>query len=230
MRLSLVAPYILPVAASRAPTKASTPKASTAKSTVRTPLEDSELITRIQNGERDLFSELVRRYQDRIYTQCLRQMGSNEVAAELAQDIFIKIFQNIQGFRHDCSVSTWIFRIAINHCINQRQRQYRRKHEAHEPLEGSNPERPRELAGQSNVLQDVQSQEWRHFIDIAMEKLDPEQREILILRELQELSYEEMSEILELPLGTVKSRMHRARMALSKLLSPYITAADLERK
>ena len=225
MRLSLVAPCILPVAASRAPTKP-----SVVAQPVRTHLEDSELVTRIQNGERDLFSELVRRYQDRIYTQCLRQMGSTEIASELAQDIFIKIFQNIQRFRHDCAVSTWIFRIAINHCINQKQRQYRRKHNAHEPLEGNNPEQPRELAGKSNVLQDVQSQEWRKHIDHAMAQLDPEQREILILRELQELSYDEISEILELPLGTVKSRMHRARTSLTKLLSPYINVDDLESK
>ena len=225
MRLSLAVQSIRPVGASRAHTSR-----LTVSPPVRSQLEDSELVTRIQNGERDLFSELVRRYQDRLYTQCLRQMGSAEVASELAQDIFIKIFQNIQRFRNDCAVSTWIFRIAVNHCINQKQRQYRRKHHAHEPLEGYNPENPRELAGNSNVLNDIQSQEWRNHIDVAMAKLDAEQREILILRELQELSYDEISEILELPLGTVKSRMHRARTTLSKLLSPHINLDDLETK
>lgn len=225
MRLSLVVPSIHLVEASRAPTS----RSNTAKP-VRTHLEDSELVTQIQNGERDLFSELVRRYQDRLYTQCLRQMGSAEVASELTQDIFIKIFQNIQRFRHDCTVSTWIFKIAVNHCINQKQRQYRRKYNAHEPLEGNNPEHPRELAGKSNVLNDIQSQEWRHHIEMALAKLDPEQREILILRELQELSYDEISDILELPLGTVKSRMHRARTTLSKMLSPFINFDELETK
>ena len=225
MPLNLAVQSIRPVGASRAHTSR-----STVSTPVRSQLEDSELVTRIQNGERDLFSELVRRYQDRLYTQCLRQMGSAEVASELAQDIFIKIFQNIQSFRNDSAVSTWIFRIAVNHCINQKQRQYRRKHHAHEPLEGNNPENPREFAGSSNVLNDIQSQEWRHHIDAAMAKLDAEQREILILRELQDLSYDEISEILELPLGTVKSRMHRARTTLSKLLSPHINLDDLETK
>ena len=97
---------------------------------------DSELVERFKAGDRRAFDEIVRRYQHRVFTLAMRWMGDEQIASEVAQDVFIALFRSLKNFRGDAQLSTWIYRVVINHCKNGRQYRRRRKMNRHEPLEG----------------------------------------------------------------------------------------------
>jgi RNA polymerase sigma-70 factor, ECF subfamily len=192
---------------------------------------DDELVRRFREGEVSAYSDLVMRYQDRVYGQCLRWMGNPRIAEEVAQDVFLAIYRALPRFRGESRVSTWIFRITVNHCKNRKLYRNRRKFEAHEPLEGL----PRDDDGPSRQIpsqgpgtdQGSHRSEAEEILNEALSRLDEDQRTIILLRDIQDLSYEEISEILDLPRGTVKSRLHRARAELTKLVSRNIGTADI---
>ena len=182
-------------------------------------LDDHALVAKIQVGERQAFSTLVSRWQDKVYTQCYRQLGDTDLAQEAAQEIFIKLYKGLGSFQFQAKFSTWLFRVVLNHCSNLRDYHFRRKKGFHEPLEGRNSDNPRQLQGQSERPdQQLEREEQRELIQDCLNKISEEQREILILRDIQGLSYDEISETLNLNLGTVKSRVHRARNALRPIL------------
>jgi len=182
-------------------------------------LDDSNLVQKVQTGEKAAFAVLVERWQHKVYTQCVQQLRSTTLAEEATQDIFIKAYQGIGNFRFKSKFSTWLFRIVVNHCSNIKGYNYRRKQELHEPLEGKNPELPRELpSNQNNPHQLNEKKELKAIIHDCIAQLPDQQREILILRDIQEFSYEEICSILNLNNGTVKSRVHRAREALKPIL------------
>ncbi|MDG1480964.1 MAG: sigma-70 family RNA polymerase sigma factor [Myxococcota bacterium] len=192
---------------------------------------DDELVRRFREGEVSAYSDLVMRYQDRVYGQCLRWMGNPRIAEEVAQDVFLAIYRALPRFRGESRVSTWIFRITVNHCKNRKLYRNRRKFEAHEPLEGI----PRDDDGPSRQIpsqgpgtdQGSHRSEAEEILNEALSRLDEDQRTIILLRDIQDLSYEEISEILDLPRGTVKSRLHRARAELTKLVSRNIGTEDI---
>lgn len=182
-------------------------------------LDDHALVAKIQAGEKNAFATLVSRWQDKVYTQCYRQLGNEELAQEAAQEIFIKLYKGLGSFQFQAKFSTWLFRIVLNHCSNLRDYHFRRKKDFHEPLEGSNLDNPRQLQAQMDLPdQRMEREEQREIIQSCLNELPEEQREILILRDIQGLSYEEISEALSLNLGTVKSRVHRARNSLRPIL------------
>ena len=191
---------------------------------------DEELVRRFNSGDTEAYSELVLRYQDRIFTLCLRWMRDRQVAEEVAQDVFIAAFRALPRFRGDAKFSTWLFRIAVNHCKNRRLYKRRRRHDQHEPLEGQpredGPERqlPSADPGTDRALH---RSEASSILQEALEHMDESYRTILVLRDIQGLPYEEISDILDLPRGTVKSRLHRARAQLARTLSRSVTAADI---
>lgn len=192
---------------------------------------DDELVRRFREGEVSAYSDLVMRYQDRVYGQCLRWMGNPRIAEEVAQDVFLAIYRALPRFRGESRVSTWIFRITVNHCKNRKLYRNRRKFESHEPLEGI----PRDDDGPSRQIpsqgpgtdQGSHRSEAEEILNEALSRLDEDQRTIILLRDIQDLSYEEISEILDLPRGTVKSRLHRARAELTKLVSRNIGTEDI---
>jgi RNA polymerase sigma-70 factor, ECF subfamily len=192
---------------------------------------DEELVRRFHSGDREAFSELVRRYQDRVYTLCLRWMHEPAVAEEVAQDVFIALFRSLHGFRGEAKLSTWVFRVATNHCKNRRIHQHRRAHDRHEPLEGNNPDPDgptRQLADEGpGTDRRIQRSEAERLLHQALDKLDENHRAILLLRDVEDLSYEEIAEILDLPRGTVKSRLHRARAELARVLGRELGPEDV---
>ncbi|MFT4625990.1 MAG: RNA polymerase sigma-70 factor (ECF subfamily) [Myxococcota bacterium] len=193
---------------------------------------DDELVRRFKEGDRHAYSEIVRRYQDRVFSQCLRWIGERQVAEEVAQDVFIALFRSLPKFRGDARLSTWIFRVVVNHCKNRRLYRRRRQHGKHEPLEGQRPDDPdapkRQIADDSpGADAGIHRSEAEELVHTALAHLDDEQRQIVILRDVQDLSYQEISEILGLPRGTVKSRIHRARAQLATLLARRITKEDV---
>ena len=176
---------------------------------------DADLVARFQNRERRAFNEITRRYQHKIYGICLRWLGNEQIATEVAQDVFVSAFRALGRFRGDSKLSTWLYRIAINHCKNRRLYQYRRKTDRHDswinPL-GTMTIRRRELPSDA-PLPDARTHqtEAQRVLHEALSSLDEEQRYIIVLRDMEDRSYEEIAALLGLPKGTVKSRLHRAQ-------------------
>ncbi len=193
---------------------------------------DEELVRRFQAGDRAAFAELVRRYQDRVYTLSRRWLGDAAVAEEVAQDVFVAIYRSLAGFRGDARLSTWIYRITVNHCKNRHAWRTRRAAGRHDSLdaprdggEGPARELPSPDAGTDRGIHRSEAAE---IVQRALDLLEEEQRVIIVLRDIQDLSYDEIAEVLDLPRGTVKSRLHRARARLARALAELgITASDV---
>ena len=192
---------------------------------------DAELVERFQGGDRSAFSEIVRRYQDRVYTQAFRWMRDRQLAEEVAQDVFLALFRSLERFRGESQLSTWVYRVVVNHCKNRKLYRKRRKMDKHEALEGSRPDDegparqlPSEGPGADAAAHrhEAQALVWE-----ALQRLEDEPRTIIVLRDVEDLSYEEISEILGLPRGTVKSRLHRARSQLAAVLSRRVAVEDV---
>lgn len=193
-------------------------------------VSDAELVRRFRDGDRAAYAEIVRRYQNRVFTVCLRWMGDREIAAEVAQDVFLALYKSLPGFRGDAQLSTWIFRIAVNHCKNRRLYRKRRHTDQHEPLEGEERDDApaRQLASEGpGTDAPLHAARAGELLQAGLEQLEEEPRQIIVLRDIQDLSYEEIADILGLPRGTVKSRLHRARAELATILGRKISKEDL---
>ena len=194
---------------------------------------DEELVQRFKEGDRNAYSELVRRYQNRIFSVCMRWLkGDREIAEEVSQDVFLALFRALPGFRGDAKLSTWVYRVAINHCKNRQTYRHRRAHGRHESIDGIQQEDDapkRQLADDYGPGTDasVHQREARTLLQEALDQLDDEQRQIIVLRDIEDLSYEEISELLDLPRGTVMSRLHRARHELARKLGRRLNLADV---
>lgn len=186
---------------------------------------DRELIERCKKKQPAAFEMLVKRYQDRVFNLCFRFLREREVAEEVAQDVFVSIYKHIEGFKGDAKFSTWLFRVVANHCHNKSKYLRRRKHKMQDSLdeaidtEDGEMRRdlpddpalsPEELATRRGMNERIQE---------AIGHLDEDHRVIVLLRDVEDMSYEEIGEILGLPEGTVKSRLHRARNELRERLS-----------
>jgi RNA polymerase sigma-70 factor (ECF subfamily) len=169
---------------------------------------DLELIVLAQRGEQDAYGLLVRRYQDRVYRHLLNLTGSREEALELAQETFIKAWQALPTWRPDAQFHTWVYRIASNAALDVLRR---RKVVRFVPLD-DDYDAP---ANQPGPEAQLQARQGLRRLDAALARLPPEQREIVLLREVEGLSYDELATTLEIDEGTVKSRLARARAALA---------------
>ena len=187
--------------------------------------EDREIIERVLQGDKEAFREIVLRYQTRIYNMTYRFLGNREEAEDLSQEIFLSIYRNLKNFRHESKFSTWVYRIVQNHCINRSAYLKRRHVSEHDSLTRHEPEgRGNELA--ERALADptespegnLQRREVERIVQQGISRLQEDFRQILILRDLEGRSYDEIAEILGISLGTVKSRIHRARMSLKAQL------------
>ncbi|MFG0283288.1 MAG: RNA polymerase sigma factor [Phycisphaerales bacterium JB039] len=187
---------------------------------------DTELVRRIQAGQTGAWSDLARRYQHRLYTVCVRMVGDREAAADLTQDAFVKILEGLGGFDGRSRLSTWMIRVTMNVCLSWLRSE---KHRRHASLEAAGPSgeiRPglapgswrRSEAGEPGGASSVQQAERQADLAAAMGLLKPEQRAILVLRDVRDMEYEQIAEALEIPAGTVKSRLFRARAALREAM------------
>lgn len=192
---------------------------------------DSDLVARFQAGDSAVFSEIVRRYQHRVYTLALRWMRNPAIAEEVAQDVFIALYRSLHSFRGDAKLSTWVYRVVVNHSKNRIQYRSRRRMTQHDPIHppSSDEERPlRQLASDEAGPDAGQHRhDAQRIVTEGLAQLDEEQRMIVTLRDIEDLSYEEISAILDIPRGTVKSRLHRARLQLAAVVSRQITHEDV---
>ena len=169
-------------------------------------MTDQELAARARDGDQDAFEQLVRDNEKRIYTLALRMTGSREDALDLAQDAFFQAWKALSTFQGESSFATWLYRLATNLCLDHLRAQKRRTQSMGPALSLDDEENgPVQVADQQ-----LQPQE-------AVERSE-RRRQVLIMRELSGLSYQEIAQVLDLDLGTVKSRIARARLSLRKIL------------
>lgn len=188
-------------------------------------LSDRVLLSKLRRNDPSAFETLVRLHQDRVYDFCVRMLNDREEAFDLTQEIFLSIHQNVDKFRADAKLTTWIFRISRNHCLNRLKYLKRRGRGRSEEFGEVNEKAISESMGGSSQPDDlvVKNRE-RQLVHQAIEELDEEQRSLVVLRDVEGLSYDEIMEITELPEGTVKSRLHRAREKLAGILAKLESA------
>lgn len=180
--------------------------------------DDSRLIRECLKGRTAAFDELIRRYKDRLYNVVYRLVDNSQDAEDIVQDTFLSAYQSLASFKGDSQFFTWLYRIAANTAISMKRKQRvalsidaSRNGESHEPLDGSETSRPGHALERAEQERRVQE---------ALNRLSAEHRTVLILKDMEDLKYEQMAEILQVPIGTIRSRLHRAREELRQLLHP----------
>lgn len=182
-------------------------------------ISDAECVRRLQRGDTEAFTPLVQRYQRTIFNLAYRMLGDYDDAAEVSQEAFLSAYRSIGSFRGDASFSTWLYRIAVNHA-NTRRKSAGVWQQRTAPIESIEP--PSD--GGADPANAVARNELRQQVQAALNELTPEDASIILLRDLQDVPYEEVAQVLGIPIGTVKSRLHRARRALKARLAPYFNA------
>jgi RNA polymerase sigma-70 factor, ECF subfamily len=175
--------------------------------------DDPYLVKRFTEGDASAFSELVHRYQGQIYNLCRYMLSDPDLAQDAAQDTFLKAYHRLKDFRGDCAFYSWLYRIAVNTCLDA-------KRKSHQPPDHIDPAPPLEEIPSPAPLADrlYQSKETSHAIQAALQKLPDSLRSAIVLKEIEGLSYEEIADTLGISIGTVKSRISRAREELKRLL------------
>jgi len=185
---------------------------------------DHDLVDRVLAGDREAFTAIVERHQRRIFNFMYRMVGDRPTAEDLTQEVFLKAYEALPRFRKAAALSTWLYRIAHNHCLNvlgERGREV-----VMTPANGTPDANPIALAADpgASAEQVLEQRELRAIVQEKLNELTPEHRAILVLRDIQGLSYDEIATALHLEGGTVRSRLHRARMELKEKLRRYLEA------
>lgn len=184
--------------------------------------EEQQLVERLKRQDEAAFNELVRLYDKRVFRLVLRMLNDRAEAEDVAQEVFVTIFKAIGNFRGESKLSTWIYRIATNHCKNRVKYLDRRARGKKTELDEVSEHGAMESASMSSSAQvarpdeQAEANQIERIVREAIAELDEDQRELVILRDVENLSYEEIQQITGLPEGTVKSRLHRARLSLMK--------------
>jgi len=182
------------------------------------------LIQRLCARDEEAFSEIVQLYGDRVFNLVLRMVGHRSEAEDIAQEVFVTVFKHIESFRAESRFSTWLLRIAANHARNRIKYLSLRKQRASdlESLENAHENTTLSHNLHSNRRgpeQTAVANQMSRVLAAAIDSLEEDQRLLITLRDIEEMAYDEIREITGLPIGTVKSRLHRARMALKAKLS-----------
>jgi RNA polymerase sigma-70 factor (ECF subfamily) len=179
--------------------------------------QDQELLNRCLTGEDSAWEALLRGYTRKIYNLCYRFTGRVEEAEDLTQEVFIKVFQTLKSYdAAQGSFSTWLNRVARNHLVDHYRRT--RKDRVTSSLEDELPMAEEKPSPHLEPAGQVESRERREILQLGLDKLSPDLREAVILRDLHDLDYEEIALVLKVPQGTVKSRINRGRLELGRVL------------
>ncbi len=183
---------------------------------------ERRLVERLKKRDEAAFNTFVRLYQDKVFSLVNRMLNNRAEAEDLAQEVFITVFKSIDQFRGDSRLGTWLYRVAVNHTKNRVKYLDRRSRKGHGDIDNA-PELEVSRGGPVTSRVDrpderTEGGELEGKIRVALASLDADHRELIVLRDLEGLSYEEIVGITGLPDGTVKSRLHRARAALREAI------------
>jgi len=207
----------------RSGTLASAPSSNSQTSPVTA--DDERLIAESVQGRTEAFGELVCRYQDRLFNTTYRLLGNAEDARDVVQEAFLHAYQSLRSFKGEARFFTWLYRIAFNTAISHKRKQRtirrmdagRNGEGAAEPLDASEFSQPGHSLERSEEEQRIQQ---------ALNRLSAEHRAVLILKDMEGQKYEEIAEALDVPIGTIRSRLHRARLELRELLEQQARSAS----
>ena len=180
--------------------------------------DDASLIAATRAGDTAAFGSLVALYQDRLFNSLVRVLGSAEDAADIVQDAFVQAYTKLDTFRGNSSFYTWLYRIAFNLAMSHARRGHKTASlDGRKSLSGDEP-----MDGAPTAEAGVLEQERAELVHAALAELTLDYRQILVLREIDGCRYDEIAEILDLPVGTVRSRLFRARLQMRDLLAPRL--------
>ena len=192
---------------------------------------DLDVLDAVRGGTPGAFDLLVARHQGRVYRLACRLLGDREAALDAAQESFVKAWKALPRFQGQARFSTWLTRITINQCRNELRKRGTVKHtrpvSLDEPVPGTETSRSESVPARDPAAwEEMRGAEVRTAFAAALRGLDPEAREVLLLTEVEALSYEGIAELLEVPVGTVRSRLHRARADVRRRMAGVLDAAS----
>jgi len=194
-------------------------------------LDDLSLVEACRRGQTEAFGTLVGRYQERLHATILRLIGSAEDAEDVLQDAFVRAFERLDQFHGDSSFYTWIYRIAVNLALSgYRRRRVRASLKRSRMWSAPVSSEPADESHESDPTLSLERAERERMIEDALDRLGPEHRAVVILKDFDGHRYEEISAILDIPVGTVRSRLHRARCELRELLRKLVDAEEPARE
>jgi len=187
------------------------------------PKIQKEVIESCKAGDEKAFVEIVLRSQKKVFNIAYRMLGNREEAKDLAQEVFLSVYESIKDLREEVKFDAWLTQITINHCRNRWKYLVRRKYFKSEslddPIETEDGDIPKPIYDPADNPETLYEKKMiQETIQRGLLKLKNEQRELIVLRDLQGFSYEEIGELFQLPIGTIKSKLHRARMDLKEIL------------
>jgi len=185
--------------------------------------EDAEAVSLCKEGNVDAFESLVGKYQKKMFNIAYRMIGNYEDACEIVQDTFVSAYKGVKNFEGKARFSTWLYAIVVNLSRNRlRQLKIQRSREAFsidDPVGADDAEVKREIASyEPSILERLERKDVQRNVQDCIDTLDNELKEVLVLRDIQGFSYDEITDMLKIPVGTVKSRLFRAREALKDCL------------
>lgn len=189
---------------------------------------EAATIRAAQRGDREAFDRLVEAHYRSVYNTAYRMLGTSSAAADATQTVFLRVFEALSSFRGDASFSTWLYRITMNVCLDELRRR------KHQPLSLTEDDEDGETVGERDLPDDsaqpartAEQRELQRLVHAALSRLPEDFRTIVVLYDLRGLSYQEIAEVLDIPLGTVKSRLNRARQALREEMAEHVELFDL---
>ncbi len=182
-------------------------------------LNDPVILDRFKNGDKSAFEEIVLTYQDNIYSLCCYMLGDTDTANDAAQETFLKAYQNLKNFRPNASIYTWLYRIAVNTCIDYKRKSTFETRFPHTTNDTSLIEEQPSV--DPSPEKSYESKQITDALNKALNKLSLKLKTIIVMKEVEGLSYEEIADILDISIGTVKSRISRAREELKKLIKGF---------
>lgn len=189
-------------------------------------LSDEDLVHLIQHGETALFDILVERYQDRIYNTSMKMLADPDEALDATQEVFMKAFRGLGRFAFKSTFYTWLFQITLNFCRSRLRSRSRASRMKTLPLDAKDEDGEFQAFSLPDdgpqPFETLQKKELLEAAERALELLRPEFREVIVLRDIEGLNYDQIAIVLKCSMGTVKSRLHRARNALARALAPYL--------
>lgn len=181
-------------------------------------MSDEELVEKVKKGDVDAYEEIVKKYENKVFGIVYHMIKNQNDVEDLAQEVFIKVYKNLSKFKGDSSLYTWIYKITVNLCLDEMKK---RKNIIYldEKLEVEDGELERELPSSDKTQVELyEEKELKENLHKCIGKLPEKQRVMIVLRDIKGFSYEEISEITSVKLGTVKSQINRARLKLKELL------------